>query len=123
MAKITVNGSTFEVPDGASVSINNGSIVVNGGNLTSYSRNGNVQIDIQGNVGDLTTEGSVKVSGNSGAIKADGSVTVGGAVAGSVKADGSVTCKDVQGDLKAGGSVSCGNVGGSVKAGGSIVRR
>lgn len=108
MAKITINGTVIEVPDGATVNISsdNGNVSFNGNQVFSVgggSRNVNLKIE------------GAKV----GSVKADGSVTCED-VGGNVDAGGSVHAGNVNGSVDAGGSVTCGTVGGSVDAGGSV---
>jgi len=102
MTKITVNGKSYDIPAGCSVSVVNNAVYVDGELVQRSDSDG---IFITGNVDTLTVDkGSVTVTGEVGDIQAGGSVSAG----------------DVRGDVKAGGSVSCGAVAGDVKAGGSI---
>lgn len=107
MGIIRINGNTITVPDGANVSINNGTIIINGSISGSYSDN-TPKIEITGNVGSLTCPGSVEVHGN---------------VGGKVDAGGNVNCGDVASYVDAGGNVICGKVGGKVDAGGNVMVR
>lgn len=121
MGKMTVNGVEFSVPPGASVSIVNGQVLINGVEAANYPQPATVRVIITGDVNVLRSAGAVEVTGNVGAyVKANGSVEVKGSVKGTVDAGGSVTCGDVGGDVDAGGSVRCGKVAGSVDAGGSV---
>lgn len=120
--KITVNGKVYDVPDGASISVTDGAVTVNGQKVPNGVKQ-EIKITVEGGLANLRTEvGSVTVHGNVGHVSADGSVTVDGKVEGDVNCGGSVTCGDVGKDVKAGGSVKCGKVGGNVKAGGSVSR-
>jgi len=102
MTKITVNGKSYDIPAGCSVSVVNNAVYVDGELVQRTDSDG---VYITGNVEILTTDkGSITVTGEVGTIKAGGSVSAG----------------DVRGDVEAGGSVSCGSVAGDVKAGGSI---
>lgn len=89
--EVKVNGNTITVPDGASVSVINNQVFVNG---TSYSP-------------DLSTrELRVIVDGSVHKLSvAQGSVTVNGHVTDSVECAGSFTGTSVGGDVDAGGSV------------------
>lgn len=123
MGKMNVNGVEFDIPPGASVSIINGQVLVNGVQATTYPQPANVVVNITGDVNVLHSAGSTNVTGNVGAyVKANGSVEVGGSVKGTVDAGGSVNCGDVGQDVDAGGSVHCGKIGRDVSAGGSIRR-
>lgn len=105
MNKMTINGVSYEVPQGASLSINNGIVKVNGQVITS-GLSGVVELKVEGDIGQLRTDASVSMNGD---------------VLGDIDAGGSVSIKgNVKGNVDAGGSVSCGNVGGDVDAGGSI---
>lgn len=106
MSRVVLNGQSFDIPDGANVSIQNNVVYVDG---KRYFADKTLKLDT------LVFEGPV------GAVKVDqGSVTVSGSVEGDVAAGGSVSAGTVGGNIKAGGSVSCGRVGGTVKAGGSV---
>jgi len=111
MSRMQVNGVDYDIPDGASVSVVNGVVLVNGSRTASVGSNRPVEINVYGNVE---------------AVNADnGSVTVAGKVGGDVRTEtGSVKCGDVAGSVKVGtGSVKCGAVGGSVgTTTGSIMR-
>lgn len=121
MGKVTLNGMTIDVPPGASVSVVNGIVLINGTKAADYPPDAMVRVEVTGHVGELRATGDVAVSGNvTGAIKADGSVTVQGGVGHGVTASGFVKCGEVTGNVSAVGSVQCGRVGGSVTAGGSV---
>ena len=122
--KIVVNGTTVEAPDGCSVSVVNGQIIIND-EPAEVSFSNELKIEVIGGLINLKTErGSVTVHGDvQGQVNANGSVKVDGNVGGKVDANGAVTCRDVKGNVDAGGSVQCGNVGGDVDAGGSVIRR
>ena len=103
MAKIIINGTTYEV-QGSNISINNGNIIVNGNTVIS-GLTGPVKVEWSGPLANLDAKGSVTVYGN-----VEGNVNCGGSFGGG----------NVKGHVDAGGSVSCGTVGGDVDAGGSI---
>lgn len=107
MGTVSVNGVTINVPDGASVSIINGDVVIDGKPYKGMEKvKPEESIFIEGDFyGNIQTSRSVEVKGN---------------VSGNVDANGSVTCKNVTGNVDANGSVTCGNVGGDVDAGGSV---
>lgn len=122
--KITVNGTTVEVPDGSSVSVVDNQVIVNGTRMDGVTFNNNLKIVVEGGLIHLRAErGSVTVNGDvTGSVNAVGSVTCGN-VGGSVDATGAVTCGNVAGDVDASGSVQCGDVGGDIDATGSVTRR
>ena len=103
ITKITINGKTFEVPDGADVSVVGNQVLVAGKEVAAAPAD--LKLEIVGIISNLQTNRSVHVSGN---------------VGGNVDAGGSVTCGNVGGKVDAGGSVNCGDVGGYVDAGGSV---
>jgi hypothetical protein len=98
---VIINGKEYS---GNNVTVINGVVTVDGSPVLDTG-NKNVEVKIEGSVGEL---------------RADGSVTVSGTVTGNVDAGGSVNCDDVGGNVSAGGSVNCDDVGGSVNAGGSV---
>lgn len=107
MGKVIVNGMEFDISDGASVSVINGEVLINGRAAVDIDKAARVTIEIR----DSTV----------GVVRADrGDVTVTGDVMGSVQAGTGVTCGNVGGDVRAGTSVTCGAVAGSVKAGVSV---
>ena len=110
--KMTFNGESVVVSDTG--------VFVDGRRVNENYEGRNIEVIINGNVGDITCEGAVRVNGNvSGKIKAKGSVSVGGS-AGKIDCGGSCTCRDVNGNVECGGSCTCGKVFGDVDAGGSI---
>lgn len=121
--KVTVNGTTVEVPDGASVSVVNNEIIVNGCKVDSAVFSNELKIIVEGGLINLKTDrGSITVNGDvKGNVDAGGSATITGSVGGKVDASGSVSCGDVKGNVDASGSVKCGNVGGSVDASGNVM--
>lgn len=111
MGKVNVNGKSYDIPNGASVSINNNQIIVNGVDITNGDLAGNkfvnIHVTIEGDVNRIDCGGSVEVKGNAGNIDCGGSCTVGGNVYGSIDCGGSCHCGHVSGDIDAGGSVHC----------------
>lgn len=123
MNRISVNGTTYELPDGATdVRISGGTLTVGGAPIAS-GLSGEVRVRWEGPLASLDCRhGSVTVEGDvAGDVDCGGSATCGN-VGGSVDAGGSVSCGNVTGDVDAGGSVRCGSVGGRVDAGGSVRR-
>jgi hypothetical protein len=103
MSRLTINGMTF---DGDSIVVVGGRITVDGVAVTvNDAKTGIVEIRIvEGVLGELRTDASVKC----------------GNVAGSVKAGGSIQCENVGGNVSAGGSVKASAAYGPIKAGGSV---
>ncbi len=122
MNEININGKIYNVPYGASVSISNDIVYVNGVPLETEKLSGIVKIDVAGTLVNLRVDrGDVEVHGYvQNDLHCGGSATIRGNVGGKVYAGGSVTCNDVGGKVDAGGSVTCGNVTENVDAGGSI---
>ncbi len=123
MGTLTVNGKKYDVPDGTTISIIDGVVLVDGKPITDDADKlkGRVTITWDGPLMSLSTDASVTVNGNvNGNVKANGSVTA-GEVRGNVSAGGSVSCGSIGGAAAAGGSLQCaGNVGGTASAGGSV---
>lgn len=101
---IIVNGKRYEAPAGASVTIINGRVIINGRTVEEG----------------LSEVVTLKVEGDLVALRVDGPVELTGNVHGPVSAGGSVECGDVGGSVQAGGSVRCGAVRGGVMAAGSV---
>jgi len=120
--KIIVNGTTVEVPDGSSVSLVDGKLIVNDKG-TDIKLTNDMKIEVIGGLINLKAErGSVVVKGDvQGYVDAAGNVEVTGNVGGKVDSSGNVTCGNVQGDVDAGGNVTCGKISGDVDAGGNVV--
>jgi hypothetical protein len=118
MSLIKVNGVEIECPDGASVSVINGQVIING--VAAGEKSNNITIDLKGTLISLRADrGSVTCENVTGNVDAGGSVNCKD-VGGSVDAGGSVDCGNVGGDVEAGGSVKCGEVHGDIEAGGSV---
>lgn len=103
---IIVNGKVFET-SGKNITITNNRVVVDGQVLSDEIKN-NIEITINGNVENLTSEGSVKVNGN---------------VSGLIQSGGSVKCKDVRGNINSSGSIKCNDVIGNITSFGSVDQR
>ena len=109
MSTVNINGKTFDIPSGASVSVIGDKIYVNNVeyNESLSTKLGNIEITINGDVGDIKLDrGSAKISGN---------------VGGSIDAGGSVTCNNISGNIDAGGSVKANSINcEKINAGGSV---
>lgn len=106
MAQVVINGQTYEIPDGATVSVNAyGKVIVNGAEYSAEEGSTKIEVRVLGAVGKVTAE--------------RGSIIVHGEV-GEVVAGGSVDCGRVKGNIQAGGSVKASSVGGSIQSGGSV---
>ena len=84
MNTCVINGKRYDLPENASVSVNNGKVYVNGKPFVDSKdfKEKTINITIEGNVGSIeATTGSVLVKGNSETIKTgSGNVTVNGDV-------------------------------------------
>ena len=120
-ARITLNGKTYTAPAGASLTVINGKVMIDG-KVVEEGLTGEVRLKVEGDLFTLVTDANVECGNVQGDVRADGNVTA-GHVGGALKADGNVTCGTVRGDVKADGNVTCGNVEGSVRAGGNVMRR
>lgn len=108
MSTMRINGKTYNIPNGKSISMINGSVYVDGKLLTDApDLSGVLEIKWDGELASLTTDLSVSCDNVSGDVHAGQHVTC-GRVEGSVNANGHVTCGRVVGDVKAGGHVTHG---------------
>ena len=115
--RISINGYDTHVVDGASITVKDGTISIDG--VVSGTFDGAPDITIYGDPGNIEADGNVKVVGIvAGSINAGGSINCDD-VHGNASAGGSINCDDVHGNASAGGSINCDDVGGSVTAGGS----
>lgn len=116
MNKVTVNGTTVEVPSGTSVSVVNGKVYVDNKLVVQVSSGSSQTIRINSeDAFNITTDCDVLVEGDlNGSAKCKDLQCV--SVGGSVTADGSVKCNNIGGSVKSGGNVACNNVGGSINA-------
>ena len=121
MGTCVVNGRRYDIPNGASVSISNGVVKVNGKELDDEARGGQpCEVHIQGDIGELRCDGDAHIDGNvTGDVDAGGSVECHN-VGKSVDAGGIISCANVSGDVDAGGSVNASGIHGDVDAGGSV---
>lgn len=96
MNTINVNGKSYNIPNGASVSIDNNVIRVNGKVLSDYgtSIERNIVITVNGNINSLDCGGSVVVNGDVG----DADVA------------GSLECHDIKGNVDCAGSIRCNKI-------------
>lgn len=113
MSVCVVNGKRYDLPDGASITISNDNIYVNGKQFIEGQgfTERVINITIEGNVNELET-GCAKatVNGDCGCVKSgSGDVTIHGNVGGGISTgSGDVVCGDVAGSIKTGsGDVSC----------------
>jgi hypothetical protein len=126
MSQVTINGKTFNIPNGSSISVIGDTITVDGKPFVPDEDTGplrDLEIKWDGPLASLKVQGSnVKVTCGDvqGDVNAAGSVDC-GAVEGSVDCGGSINCGDVGKNVDAGGSVNCKTVKGSVDAGGSVI--
>ncbi len=95
MNRITINGKTLSVAGGASVSVINNKLFINGkvvNDLQQYEVK-NIKITIEGDCGNINTTGDVTVKGNCKDIDCNGSVTCYGDINGDIDCNGSVSLK------------------------------
>jgi hypothetical protein len=109
MSKVVVNGKTFEIPNGASVSVINNNVYVNNELWTGIEATGPVKLIIDGDIGTIMTEGSAEINGTvNGHVDVGGSLKISnGEIHGNVHAGGSIKCEKITGGVVAGGSVYC----------------
>ena len=89
MNSITINGKTI-VSSGDTIIVKNGKVISDGITIQD-NLYGDVEITIDGDVGDIEASGSVTVNGNvKGSIDAMGNVTVSGDVDGDIDCTGNV---------------------------------
>lgn len=102
---VSVNGETIKVPGNArSITVSNGKVYIDGELFQNLGSKAQITIVVEGNVGSVTSDGSVECSN----------------VMGDVKAGSYVECGDVVGDVQAGSYVEAESIKGSVKAGSYI---
>jgi hypothetical protein len=109
MSKVVVNGKTFEIPNGVSVSIVNNKVYINNELWTDIEATGPVKLIVDGDIGTIMTEGSAEINGTvNGHVDVGGSLKVyNGGIQGNVHVGGSVKCEKITGGVVAGGSVHC----------------
>jgi cytoskeletal protein CcmA (bactofilin family) len=108
MISVVINGKKFSVGSFIkSLSAKEGVVIINGKQIFDGKECPEINIEVQGDCGDIDAAGSVIVKGNvNGDIDASGQVEVNGDVKGNIDANGSVDCGNVGGDVDANGSVS-----------------
>lgn len=122
MNTVIINGNKIEVPDGTSISVVNGDVII-GGNQVGTAINNEIKIKVEGTLTSLKVDrGSVECDDVHGNVDA-GSNVVCKNVGGSVDAGSNVQCGDVGGDIEAGSNVTCGKVSGDIDAGGNVISR
>lgn len=115
---ITINGKTIHC-SGSNIVINNGKVIVDG-KVVQGDMNGDIRVEIHGDVESIKCGGSVTVRGNAANIDCGGGCEVCGDVHGNVDAGSHINCGNVAGNVDAGNYVNCGNVSGDVDAGGNV---
>lgn len=109
---VNINGNNVKVPNGASISIIDGVLYINGEKYVDEKLKDKeiVNITIEGNVRKLECQQSVIVNGNvEGDINCGGSVNISGNVEGDIDCGGSCFVQGAQkGSIDAGGSVRVG---------------
>lgn len=89
MNSITINGKTI-VSSGDTITVKNGKVISDGVTIQD-NLCGDVEITIDGDVGDIEASGSVTVNGNvTGGIDTTGNVTVCGDINGDIDCMGSI---------------------------------
>lgn len=101
---VTVNNKTINVPKGASVSVVNGQVFVNGKPYENLGKDTTVNLIINGDVGSIITKGPVQCH----------------KVLGDVEAGNYVECGDIGGNVHSGNYVEAQVIKGAVKAGSYI---
>lgn len=110
--RISINGSTVEVPDGASISVRDNTLYVNGSRWDGPDNGafrGSVLVRVEGVLSRLQTDGSAEVRG-----EVRGDVTCG---------NNCVVHGPVTGSVDAGNNAVCGRVAGRASAGNTLVTR
>lgn len=100
---VSVNGKTINVPNGANVSVINGQVYVDGKLQDDFSDN-QINLIINGDINNLTTDCSVTCK----------------TVNGDIKAGSYVKCDNVGGNVNSGSYVKADVIKGSAKAGSYI---
>lgn len=104
---IQVGGTSYEVPDGANISVVNNVLFVDGKEYSGdYGTSKQLLIQIIGNPSFVAVDrGNVDVQGNIEKLKAGGNAIISGSVTGGVAAGGNVKCGAISGSVSAGGNV------------------
>ena len=109
---VTINGETFEVPNGASISMTNNKVIINGKEMNLNKKGDYInKIEIQGNVTNVSSAIDISIVG-----EVNGSVSAGR----DVDIEGNIS----NGDVRASRDIDInGKVNGSVSAGRDVVAR
>ena len=129
-SQITINGGTYR---GNSISIKNGSIIIDGNKIEMNDKQISIQVSGDLNSLDVDSCDKINIDGNVDRIKSgsgdvycqnvasgvetgSGNVNVSSNITGNVKTgSGDVDCKNITGSIETGsGDVNSGNVGGNV---------
>lgn len=116
--KTVINGKTINVPSGASVSIIQDKIYIDG---KPYEHNEElkemkVTFAFEGELSDLRVSGSLNVSGDIKSKRIEAQSVNCDNIVGDVHAVNSVNCDDIEGNVSAGNSVICDDVTGNISA-------
>lgn len=106
MGRITIDGKTFDVPDGSNIRIANNSVIVNQTTIAA-GLSGIVKIVWEGPAASISCNGDMECGEINGNLTVAGNVTCEN-VGGNISADGNVVALRVNGSIKAGGNVAIG---------------
>jgi len=117
MASIVINGKSITVTGGCSVQIVNGTVTINGRDMTPDGKE--IRIEVHGDVERLDVDACNQIRVNGAVSKlstVSGSVSC-GVVGGSVKTtSGAVRCEAITGSVETvSGAVEASHIGGSVR--------
>lgn len=91
MNSITINGKTITT-SGRNISVVNGKVKVDGTTIFE-EHNQDIYIEVNGDCGDIDTNGNVTINGNCKDIDCNGSVICYGDINGDIEANGNVSLK------------------------------
>lgn len=105
--KTIVNGVEYDVPSGASVSINNGKVYINGQEITPDNKEAvkEINITIIGNIEKAEIANNLTVEGNIQFANAGNNLVVKGDITGNANASNNINANNIHGNAMAGNNI------------------
>lgn len=104
--KTIINGISYDVPRGASITVNNGKVIINGKDVSNdFADAKEINITIQGYVESIEANNNILIEGNVGVAKSGNNLSVSGDILGSASAGNNIKANDIHGSANAGNNI------------------
>lgn len=104
--KTIINGVVYDTPKGASISVNNGRVIINGKDVTNeHSDAKEINITIQGDVAKAKVDNNLIINGNVVNAEAGNNIAVEGNIEGRCSAGNNIKADIINGNCSAGNNI------------------